>query len=462
MKMSKTFRPTACMTGSALLVFMAAASTPALGPADFSLHYIDNGAERSYGIGFGDVNGDRYPDIAMGGFIYLNPRGDIAGKWQKVALPTQVGDAQLMVDADGDGKCEVISFAGAVIYWIRPTNAEATTFAVTPIANNHPQDYGSCEGSYWVDVVKGGKPELVCSGGNDDINMYKVPDNPAGAAWPSVKVGALAGDEGLGFGDIDGDGETDIVGGPEGGPAKWFKNKGDGSGGWPGYNVGTVTRKVDRPAACDIDGDKDIDIFVVSTNGEVCWFENTGKPTGAWPKHAMGSTGGNGHSGDAADLDGDGDVDGLSGSTTVKVCKVWVNDGKGNFTSFSLPGSADQHNGARFVDLDLDGDLDIVGQGWFDMSLRFWMNHTDKPVAIDPRSYIRGHPATGGSPSGPGRWLSPYAGGERSALGRVYDARGRIVVGAGRAATREFASLAHIVVAPAGERVGARLGTLVE
>ncbi|MEQ1566084.1 MAG: FG-GAP-like repeat-containing protein [Myxococcota bacterium] len=63
---------------------------------------------------------------------------------------------------------------------------------------------------------------------------------------------------------------------------------------------------------------------------------------------------------DPADLDADGDTDLVA--ATFGGARVWVNDGQGGFSTFSV--STDAVQAVRSIDVDRDGDLDIAAADW--------------------------------------------------------------------------------------------------
>ena len=111
----------------------------------------------------------------------------------------------------------------------------------------------------------------------------------------------------------------------------------------------------------DIDGDGDVD--VVSSGGRV-WYENLG--VAGFVSHIISSTGVGGEDFAADDLDGDGDVDIIGFRSETSARLAWLeNDGAQNFTlRFPLVGSTpnrfDAATGLSIVDIDGDGDRDIL------------------------------------------------------------------------------------------------------
>jgi hypothetical protein len=88
---------------------------------------------------------------------------------------------------------------------------------------------------------------------------------------------------------------------------------------------------------------------------------------------------------DTADMDGDGDIDIITCEHSMPYggkpapgherLQVWANDGHGNFTEHTIDQNRESHLGAQAVDLDHDGDLDIVSIAWRDYQyLHLWRN----------------------------------------------------------------------------------------
>jgi hypothetical protein len=137
----------------------------------------------------------------------------------------------------------------------------------------------------------------------------------------------------------------------------------------------------------DIDGDTDLDLFVANeTDNRLFVNDGNGFFT---DETLMRLPGGDGESreADAADVDNDGDVDIIIGNVNFSSGRpiqnqLYLNDGNGNFTDATAANLSGVSNAAnsftiRFVDLDSDGDPDIlspnntIGQGG---SVAAWIN----------------------------------------------------------------------------------------
>jgi VCBS repeat protein len=199
-----------------------------------------------------------------------------------------------------------------------------------------------------------------------------------------------------GIGDLDGDGDLDIVV-----PEYWFANPGDGLDGWKRHEYPYITipnatyGKSTRSWVADIDADGENDIIFSdcdTRNGHVYWCRNEGGGKN-WVSHLLpdpptrpGDVPGTGswHSIGVADFDNDGDLDIFAGeqedstmsdqeprlSMKPKGLKergvIWLNDGADDpswtihIIHLDNPGWHD----ARLGDVDGDGDTDIVTKIW--------------------------------------------------------------------------------------------------
>src|SRR3546814_2816825 len=53
----------------------------------WGFHQITDRGEQTFGLGFGDVDGDGLDDVVAGRHVWLNPGGDMTGAWADLELP---------------------------------------------------------------------------------------------------------------------------------------------------------------------------------------------------------------------------------------------------------------------------------------------------------------------------------------------------------------------------------------
>jgi hypothetical protein len=193
---------------------------------------------------------------------------------------------------------------------------------------------------------------------------------PAPAAFDDASTNLPARDPALramdgAAGDIDGDGDLDLIVAMEFSPNRALIN--DGTGKFTDESDARLPRSAwdsEEAALADFDGDGDLDIVIVcEDDARKSLFLNDGKGVFADASDRFPQTGiSNGV--EAGDYDGDGDPDLAIANAWTDF--LWINDGKADFTDESgarLPRDTDTSQDFSAADLDGDGDLDLVSGG---------------------------------------------------------------------------------------------------
>ena len=180
--------------------------------------------------------------------------------------------------------------------------------------------------------------------------------------------------------DIDGDGDVDILSGSASdGKVAWYENT-DGQGSFgPQRIITTNTIFTEFVYSSDIDGDGDMDVLSASkADNKIAWYENT-DGLGNFSSQKIITTNADGAKYVfAVDIDGDGDSDVLSASAFDNKIAWYENtDGQGNFGSQQIISTTTEF--AKFVysaDLDNDGDTDVLAAAFGENKVT-WFENTD-------------------------------------------------------------------------------------
>lgn len=350
-----------------------------------------------------DVNEDGQLDFITGKFWYLNP-GAPSGQWTRQPLPAPIEDTIATYDFDGDGDLDLLATTGPTlpndggqwwpVVWARNEGGGAfTVFQNLDTAGVTMPPNDPIQGVAIARFTPDGPLEVALTWDDTEhpnrnpngIQMFTVPDDPTVGVWARRKLSDVSVGEQLTAGDIDNDGDLDLFMG-----AAWLRNEHPAVT-WTPITIYTPAGNLQtsRHALHDLDGDGDRDAIVgfahTPQKGQVVWFEQPADPTTFWPVHALGQLEkGEAESLDTADLDGDGDVDVVVGEYAVRYTEeqpgavLWIfeNQGGGAWLRHPVYTGDSHYQSSRAVDIDADGDFDIVAKGWFRNEVYLYENTT--------------------------------------------------------------------------------------
>ncbi|MCG6188838.1 T9SS type A sorting domain-containing protein [Maribellus maritimus] len=316
-----------------------------------------------------DLNGDSLPEIITGGRWYANP-GVSEGEWVRHDIGSPLNNMALVYDFDDDGDYDILGTEGGVSIsnsnFVWAQNDGKGNFTI--FDNIEPAQGDFLQGA---SVVKKGEesPYLVAlswHSSGQGVQTLTVPSNPSEEIWTWEKISEFSQDECLSSGDIDLDGEPDLLLG-----TTWLKNN---LNSWQLDTIHFLDEEPDRNKLADIDNDGFPDAVIgfqaISTLGKLAWYEQPGSTSAEWKENIIDYIVGP-MSLDATDMDEDGDIDIIVGehnlaepdSAGMYIYENVTGNGKAWKRHLVCKGD-EHHDGAVTVDIDNDGDLDILSIGW--------------------------------------------------------------------------------------------------
>jgi PKD repeat protein len=187
--------------------------------------------------------------------------------------------------------------------------------------------------------------------------------------------------------DLDDDDDMDVIGASaQGHTVTWWRNDRGNPVIWTKQNIGTSFYGARSIAVGDIDGDNDNDVVGAALlSNEIAWWRNDGGNPIAWTKFPVVNNFNGAHKVCVFDLDGDQDLDILGTAYMINQIAWWRNDG-GDPVEWSKITVTSNFNAALISyprDIDLDGDIDVVGTAQNLQQVAWWSNEGSNPYVWD-------------------------------------------------------------------------------
>ena len=318
-----------------------------IGGGAFAHGTIASGLDSPYTLALGDLDGDGDTDVLI-------------GQYDNLPLGGTPEEAELLW-----ARNPVIGGGG----W--------TTFAVSYLASVGIRQ------AVLADFDRDGDLDIAAAtveiGGNADSFFWLANDGtPADGGW-SLRSVSVMGEVGepyaLAPADVDQDGDLDLVAADRSqDDVRWYENDGVPNDYWTVHPVDSALGGAASVAAGDLDGDGELEIVAAGHDDDrISWYE----PSGAtWTEHvALTPIDGPGGV-RLIDFDFDGDLDIVAAVVTADQV-LWLENQGGAaplFTSHVVQSGFTEPLEAAAADLDGDGDLDLVAAAWADDRVAWWEN----------------------------------------------------------------------------------------
>jgi len=338
-----------------------------------------------------DLDADGDLDLITGGYtglqLYRNTGNPVIANFEKIdgffgSITAGSNPIADLGDIDNDGDLDLLigySEDGTVKLYTNTGSDTAAVFSESSVITLG--DIGLYAYPVFCDPDNDGDLDILCGRDGHNFTYYKNNGSATSGNWQenTTVFYGLGGDSYFNspaIVDINGDGKQDLIYGNYAGPLTYYRNSGTTSAPSWTKNTSLFGGVIDvggasSPMFVDKDNDGDLDMISGTTMGDIKYYRNDGSSTAATftyvsqlasLKHSIYS------SVTMADVNGDGNLDALVGDLSGNIYYHI-----GNATGFQPASSSiplqDIGDWAAplFIDMDKDGDMDIVagnGEGY--------------------------------------------------------------------------------------------------
>jgi FG-GAP-like repeat/Secretion system C-terminal sorting domain len=183
--------------------------------------------------------------------------------------------------------------------------------------------------------------------------------------------------------DLDGDLDLDVlVAENEGNRVSWYRNEGGTPIVWTKFVIRTGMAGCHSVHANDIDGDGALDVLATTYGASIYWIRNDGGDPIVWTSFVITSAFSQAHEVYSVDIDNDGDIDVLGAASAANRISLWTNEGGDpiEWTEQVIDATCEMAKSVHAADVNDDGHMDIISAGIMDNDVVWYENTPGFPI----------------------------------------------------------------------------------
>ncbi len=281
-------------------------------------------------------------------------------------------------DVDGDGDIDVLGatwISGRITWWENSDTAPGILWTEHPVDDNVTGPWSV----YATDLDGDGDTDVLGAIRYHDEIIWWENLNGTGTSWTKhILDDDFDGASSVYATDLDGDGDVDVLGAAyDADDLAWWENLNGKGTSWTKHTLHYSFNGAWSVNAADVDGDGDVDVLgAAEQDDDITWMENIDGIGLSWIAHTVEGDFEGATSVHPIDFDGDGDVDLLGSAVRADDITWWENtDGTGtSWTEHMVDSDFDAVSSVYSADLDGDGDPDVLGTSANCNTINWWEN----------------------------------------------------------------------------------------
>ncbi len=306
------------------------------------------------------------------------------GAWTETIINSNFAGASFVhvIDLDDDGDMDVTGAADTdddIAYWTNTANLQSGNIGFE-IAVKVDDYLNGAHSVHAEDLDRDGDYDLVTTARiDDDLSWWQSDGTPGNGGWTEYVIdSSFDGAYDATTADIDNDGNIDIVAVAfNDNEVIWLESDGTPTDSdWTKHTIDSAFDGASAVFTVDLDDDGDLDVLATAgLADDLAWWANDGTPLdGGWTKTIIDADYNGATDVHCADLDNDGDIDILATADVDNDVAWWENDGAETFTKRLIDDSFNGATAVRTSDIDVDGDLDVVACAYNGSTVSWWAN----------------------------------------------------------------------------------------